>query len=89
MTTTTMVRQPNYVYQNGDGEYFQSVDKNGELCLSNPSYPFVFKWEVLEPLTMIGSFEEFGQLVEKKEYEFYGGDTLSVKVTDNGLEVQK
>ena len=33
----------NYTYKNQDGEYFKTVEKYGEIVLSNPSYPFVFK----------------------------------------------
>ena len=79
-------KKVNHIYQSGDGEYFLSVEHHGELVLSNPSYPFMFKWEVLEPLMPIGSVKEFGHLLEDKEYEFHEGKSLTVEVTNDGLK---
>ena len=79
-----MKKEVGYIYKNEDGEYFESVEKNGQICLSNPSYPFVFLFEVLEPLELIGKAEEFRHLVETKDYEFHEGDTLTVEVGDDG-----
>lgn len=81
------IRKTGLVYKNQDGEHFESVEKDGEIVLSNPSYPFVFKWEVLEPLELIGSVEKYGNLVKKEDYQFHQGETLTVKTTENGLEV--
>lgn len=78
----------NMIYKNTDGEYFKCVDKNRTLCLSNPSYPFVFLPEVLEPLEEIGDAENYEHLIKRVDRQFFEGDTLSVEVTDDGnLEV--
>lgn len=80
----------NKVYKSGDGEYFKSVEKNGEIVLSNPSYPFVFLPRVLEPLEEIGDVVEFEHLIKQEEHQFIEGETLTVKVTDDGnLEAQQ
>lgn len=86
-----MKKKLNWIYQNKEsGEYFKSVKKDGKIVLSNPSYPFVFLFEVQEPLKEIGSVKEFGKLVEKKNYEFHSGNTLEVEVDNNGdLKVRK
>lgn len=82
------VRKAGLVYQDQNGEYFESIEKDGEVVLSNPSYPFVFLWDALEPLKLIGSIEKHGNLIKKIDLQFYEGETLTVKVTNNGLEVQ-
>lgn len=82
------MKKANQIYRNAEGEYFLSVEKDGKLVLSNPSYPFVFLWEVLEPVTLVGSAEEFGHLLEDKQYEFHEGNSLTVEVTSEGLEVK-
>ena len=83
-----MNKQVDYIYQNKDGEYFKSIEDRGEIVLSNPSYPFVFLFEVQEPLQEIGSAKEFGHLLEKKDYQWHTGDSLTVNVSSKGnLEV--
>lgn len=80
-----MKREVGYIYKNSNsGEHFRSIEKNGELCLENPSYPFVFLFDVQQPLELVGSEEEFGHLVKEEEYEFYEGDELNVEVDKNG-----
>lgn len=74
----------NTIYKSSDGEYFECVDKDGVLCLSNPSYPFVFLPEVLEPLEEVGDAKEYRHLVEKVDSQFYEGETLNVEVSDDG-----
>lgn len=86
--TTAGGRKPDYVYKNSDGEYFLSVMHKGELVLKNPSYPFVFRWGVQEPLQEIGEAKKFGHLVENKDYQFYEGDTLEVTVKDGELQIE-
>ena len=79
----------NTIYKSGDGQYFKCIDKDGELCLQNPSYPFVFLPKVLEPLEEIGDAEKYEHLIEKVDNQFFEGDTLTVEVTENGLEVKE
>lgn len=80
----------NFIYKNQDGEYFKSIEKDGKIVLSNPSYPFVFLPEVQEPLTEIGKAEEFEHLIKKEDYQFHKGETLNVKVNKNGdLEIKE
>lgn len=74
----------NTIYKSSDGEYFKCVDREGTLCLSNPSYPFVFLPEVLEPLEEIGDAEKYGHLIEKVDSQFFEGETLNVEVSDDG-----
>lgn len=79
-----------FVYQNKDGEYFEATLKNNKIVLQNPSYPFVFLPEVQQPLKEIGSYKEHGHLIEKKDYEFVEGETLTVEVkSDNKLKIVK
>ena len=78
----------NYIYKNADGEYFLSVEKNGELLLSNHSYPFLFLFEVQEPLEEIGEAKKYGHLVTKQDYEFHEGESLTVEVSDGQLKVK-
>lgn len=85
-----MNKKINYIYKSQDGEYFKSVEYKGQIVLSNPSYPFFFLFEVLEPLEEVGSADEFGKLVEKKDYQFIEGNALTVEVGSNGnLNVKK
>lgn len=79
----------NTIYKSPDGEYFKCIDDMGVFCLSNPSYPFVFPPQVLEPLEEIGSAEKYEHLMEKVESQFFEGDTLSVEVTENGLKIEE
>lgn len=80
----------NYIYKNQDGEYFKSVEHDGKIVLQNPSYPFFFLFEGQEPLEEIGKAEKFGHLVKKEDSEFHEGNTLNVKINDDGdLEVDK
>ena len=83
------MKKLNYIYKNQDGEYFKSIKHNGEIVLSNPSYPFFFKWEVLEPLTLVGSADQFEHLLKKEDYQFHEGDTLKVEVGEDGLKIVK
>lgn len=79
----------NYIYKNQDGEYFKSVEHDGKIVLQNPSYPFFFLFEVQQPLTEIGKAEEFEHLITKEDYQFHKGDTLNVKINNDGdLEVK-
>jgi hypothetical protein len=81
--------KPNMIYKSGDGEYFKAIERNGQIVLSNPSYPFVFLPQVLQPLEEIGEAEKYEHLVEKVESQWFTGETLSVDVTPKGdLEVQ-
>jgi hypothetical protein len=75
--------KPNTVYKTADG-YFKSVKKDGKLVMANPSYPFAFLPEVLGDMEEIGSVEKFGHLIKKENHQFIEGETLSVKVTDDG-----
>jgi hypothetical protein len=79
----------NYIYKNQDGEYFKCVDDRGVLVLKNPSYPFVFLPQVLEPLEEIGKADEFEHLIVTENHEFHEGETLSVSVKSGKLEVDK
>lgn len=78
------MKKINYVYKNNDGEYFLCVEHKGELVLKNPSYPFVFLFEVQEPLEEIGEVEKYGHLVKKEEYQFYEGQSIEVEVSKDG-----
>lgn len=80
-----MSKKLNYIYKNKDGEYFKSVEANGEIVLSNPSYPFKFLFEVLEPLIEIGEAEKYEHLMTKEDYQFIKGDSLTVEVKDGNL----
>lgn len=80
----------NYIYKNEDGEYFKSVEHEGKIVLSNPSYPFFFLFEVQQPLTEIGTAEEFEHLIKKENLEFHKGNTLDVEIDKDGdLKVKK
>lgn len=79
----------NYIYKSPEGEYFKSIEKDGAVVLSNPSYPFVFLPGVLEPLTEVGTAEEFEHLITKQDYEFHQGETLEVEIKDGNLKVNK
>lgn len=83
------IHKAGLVYQDQNGVYFESIEKNGEIVFSNPSYPFIFLWEAVGPIKLIGSIEKYGHLIRKEDFEFHEGSTLSVKVTDKGLEVVK
>lgn len=74
----------NYIYKNEDGEYFKSIEKDGKIVLSNPSYPFFFLPEVQQPLVEIGEAEHFEHLVKEENYEFHKGDTLNVEIDEKG-----
>ena len=80
----------NYIYKNQEGEHFKSIEKNGKIVLSNPSYPFVFLPEVQEPLIEIGEAKKYEHLIKKESYEFHEGNTLNVEIGKNGdLKVKK
>lgn len=84
------MQKVNYIYKNQEGEYFKSVEHEGKIVLSNPSYPFFFLFDVQEPLTEVGTAEEFEHLVKKENYQFHKGDTLTVKVNKDGdLEAEE
>lgn len=85
-----MKRKLNYIYKNEDGEYFKCIKNKGQLVLSNPSYPFLFLFETAgKKLEEVGSAKKFGNLVEKKDYEFHDGNELTVEVENGGLKVSK
>lgn len=72
------------IYKNKDGEYFEAVEQDGKILLSNPSYPFKFLPEVQMPLEDSGADKS---IIEKVDYQFHEGNTLNVKVNSDGLEV--
>lgn len=79
-----------FVYQNSDGEYFETVLKENKIVLQNPSYPFVFLPEVQQPLKEIGKADEFRHLIKEYKHEFIEGDSLTVEVKNDGhLKVVK
>jgi hypothetical protein len=73
----------NTVYKTADG-YFKSIEKDGRVVMVNPSYPFAFLPEVMGNMEEVGSVEEFGHLIKKEEYDFIKGETLTVKVGEDG-----
>lgn len=77
----------NYVYKSKEGELFLSVEHNGKMVLSNPSYPFFFLFEVCEPLKEIGSAKKYGHLVKKENYQFGEGGRITVEVKDGNLTI--
>lgn len=79
-----MKKRINYIYKNRDGEHFKSVEHDGKIVLSNPSYPFFFLFEVQEPLEEIGEAEKFEHLIKKEDYQFHKGNTLNVEVNKDG-----
>jgi hypothetical protein len=81
------MKKTNYIYKNADGEYFLSQEHSGEIVLSNPSYPFFFKFEVQEPLEEIGEAKEYAHLVKKQNFNLYEGETLEVQVKNGDIYV--
>jgi len=83
-----MEKKIGFIYKEKNGLCYECVERGGELFLSNPSYPFVFTFEALGELEILGNKEEFGSSVEKENYEFHSGEELHVKVgKDGNLEV--
>ena len=69
----------NNVYKDEHGEYFKTKNKDGEMVLYNPSYPFVFRLGVMK-VQLVGHVKEFGHLVKKKDYGFYEGNELILRL---------
>lgn len=82
-----MMKKLNAIYKNSEGEFFQCIEFNGELVLTNPKYPFNFTFEAQGQLEMVETDKTFDQLVKKEDFQFHEGPELNIEIRDGKLEV--